>query len=483
MNLRLESALAALGAACLCAVTAIAVQPEESNLWPLMVTQTPDEEGVERWSSLGPLRFGSTDEAGNELRGFRPLWHHFAGGDDSTAVSIAYPFWHHVTGGASDRKRWTFFNLINSDSGSDQVDRFSVWPFYFSRDSGEEESSYRALFPLYGDIQNRFGQARLKWLFAPLFVRYQNDREITTATPWPFIKTISGDGHAGFEFWPLAGKRQEVGVSQRRFFLWPLGFSSKKNLHTEEPTYRSGFLPFYAQSESTGFRSESFLWPFFGYVDRTSPVRYQAKHLLYPFWVQGRGEERYVNRWAPFYSHSRSPARTQTWIFWPLWRDQQWSNNHLHHQRQQLFYFVYHAEVQSSLQSPDLAAAIKRHVWPLFSHWNNGAGQVQVQAFSPFDVFFPHNERMRQMWSPLFALYRFNQSKPGETRHSFLWDAITYADSSTRQHREFHLGPLFDYTRNADGKRWGFLSGLLNIERASNGSFWASSRLSSPSRR
>ena len=483
MILRLESALAALGAACLCAAAADAVQPEENNLWPIRVTQLADAEGVERWSSLGPLSFGSIDEAGNELRGFRPLWHRFDGEDGSTAVSIAYPFWYHIADGTSDRERWTFFNLINSDSGSDQTDRFSVWPFYFSRDTGEKKSSYRALFPIYGDIKNRFGQGRLEWLLAPLFVRYQNDHEITTATPWPFLKIIRGAGHTGFEFWPLAGKRENTGVSQRQFLLWPLGFQSKANLDTDAPTYRSGFLPFYAQTDSPGFRSESFLWPFFGYVDRTSPVRYHAKHLLYPFWVQGRGEERYVNRWAPFFSQSRSPARTQTWMLWPLWRDRQWDSNHLHHHRQQLLYFLYYAEVQQSLQSPDLAPAIKRHVWPLFSHWDNGAGQVQVQAFSPFDVFFPHHKRMRQMWSTLFAIYRFDQSRPGEIRHSFLWDAITYADSAERHHREFHLGPLFDYTRNAEGKRWGFLAGLLSIERTANGSLRASSRLPSFSRR
>ncbi len=94
-----------------------------------------------------------------------------------------------------------------------------MWPFYFSRDTCEEDSSYRALFPISGDIKNCFGQGRLEWLLAPLFVRYQNDDEITTAKPWPFIKTIRGEGHTGFEFWLLAGKREETGVNERQFFL------------------------------------------------------------------------------------------------------------------------------------------------------------------------------------------------------------------------------------------------------------------------
>lgn len=475
MFLRLVSALAAIGAVGFGAAAGRAVQPQETNLWPFVVRQPADETGVTRWSGLGPFLFGASKPSGETLHGFRPLWHHLEAADGSSAMSIVYPFWYREVDGQSDRKRWTFFNLINSDTGSEQIDSFSIWPFYFSRDTGEPESSYHALFPIYGDIKQRFGQDRLQWLLFPLFARYQNDAEITTATPWPFIKTISGEGHQGFEFWPLAGQREETGVTKRQFLLWPLGYHSSKNLDTEEPTHRAGFLPFYAQETSPGYRSETYFWPFFGYSDRTSPVTYHATHYLWPLWVQGRGEERYVNRWAPFYSHSRSPARTQTWVMWPLWRDRQWHGEQLHHRRQQVLYFLYHSEVQRSAQSPDLAPAFKRHLWPIFSHWDNGAGRVQIQALSPLEVFFPHNERMRQLWSPLFGLYRFDQTSPGEVRHSFLWDAVTFAQSRDQATREFHLGPLFNYTRTPEGKRWGFLAGLLSIEHDSEGRLSASS--------
>ncbi|GAB5559481.1 MAG: hypothetical protein SynsKO_11280 [Synoicihabitans sp.] len=474
---RLATALAAIATTGFIAVESLAVQPEERNYWPLLVQRPADEQGVARWSSLGPFFFGSDHASGEKLRGFRPFHHHYESPDQSEATSLLYPLWYREVDAPQDRKRWTFFNLINSDSGSRQSDRFSVWPFYFSRETGDAPTSYRALFPFYGDISHRFGQDRLKWILFPLFTQYQNNDQVTTATPWPFIKTISGEGHQGFEFWPLLGQREETGKTKRQFWLWPLGYRSSKGLDTDEPTYRSGFLPFYSQQTSPGFRSQTFGWPFFGYVNRTSPETYRATHLFYPLWVQGRGETRTVNRWAPFYSHSRSAHQEKTWVMWPLWRDHQWQSNHLHHRRQQLVYFLFHEEVQRSLQSPDAEPAVKRHVWPLFSHWNNGAGRVQVQALSPVDVFFPHNERMRKLWSPLFALYRYDQTAPGEIRHAWLWDAVTFAASTERSRREFHLGPLFNFTQSPEGRRWGFLAGLLSVRQDGEGGLKASSRL------
>lgn len=474
---RLASAFAAIAATGFIAVAVDAVQPEETNLWPFLVERPADEEQVSRWTSLGPLLFGSESASGEWLHGFRPFYHHFEGEDQSEATSLLYPFWYQEIESSPDRHLWTLFNLINSDSGSRQSDRFSVWPFYFSRDTGEESSSYRALFPFYGNIESRFGQDRLHWFLFPLFARYQNDQQITTATPWPFVKTISGDGHHGLEFWPLIGQREETGKSLRQFWLWPLGYRSSQNLDTDTPSHQSGLLPLYAQQSSPGFESKTFLWPFFGYAYRTSPERYHAKHFLWPFWVQGRGETRRVNRWAPFFSNSRSAHQEKTSVMWPLWREHTWNSNHLQHQRRQLLYFVFHEEVQSSLQSPDAEPAVKRHLWPIFSHWNNGAGRVQVQALSPIDVFFPHNEHMRKLWSPLFALYRFDQTAPGEIRHAWLWDAVTFASSAESSRREFHLGPLFDYTKTPEGQRWGFMAGLLSIQKDSERGLTASSRL------
>lgn len=463
MNLRLATALAVVGVAFV--ATAPAEPMQERNFWPFWVERDADAAGVERWSSLGPLIHGSQNEQGDVLRGFRPIFHAYDSSDDSLNRSFIYPLWYREYDAPRDQSRWTILNLINSKTGSDQDDRFAIWPIYFSRDTGEPESSYRAVFPIYGDISQRFGQSRLQWAPFPLYVRYEKGDAITTSTPWPLIKTYHGENQRGFAVWPIAGQRDEIGVSSNRYLFWPLIYRRDADLDTDAPSLRAGFLPFYATETSAGFRSETFGWPFFGYSRRTSPVAYHQTNFFWPLWVQGRGDERYVNRWAPIYSYSKTAAREQTWLAWPLWRDRQWSSEHLDHRRQQLLYFVYHSEVQTSRQSPDAEAAVKRHLWPLVSHWNNGAGRVQTQLLSPLEVFFPHNERMRQQWSPLFALYRYDQKSPGEFRHSVLWDAVTFARSDSQQSREFHLGPLFNFRSDSQETQWGILAGLLRFSR------------------
>jgi len=44
---------------------------------------------------------------------------------------------------------------------------------------------------------------------------------------------------------------------------------------------------------------------------------------------------------------------------------------------------------------------------------DNGAGARQFQLFSPVDVFLGDNENVRLLWSPLFAIYRYDQPARG----------------------------------------------------------------------
>ena len=172
--------------------------------------------------------------------------------------------------------------------------------------------------------------------------------------------------------------------------------------------------------------SETFLWPFFGYTDRTAPWRYHETRYLWPFFVQGRGDDRTVNRWGPFYTHSVIKGLEKTWIGWPLYREQRWTEQGLAQTQTQFLWRLYWSLEQRSATHPALAPATLRHVWPLFSTWDNGAGRRQIQALSPFEVFFPGNTPLREVWAPLFSLYRYDQRAPGHARHALLWDLISW---------------------------------------------------------
>ena len=448
----------------------------ESNLWPLSVTQFDEATNETRdWQALGPLFFSTQTPIQINYRGMRPLYLHLSD-DHSTdeETTILYPLY--LSRRDQESVDWTVFNLINSSRSTDpqstnaQATAFDVWPIYFSRDSGIPDTSYQALFPIIGTIKSRFGFDRINWMLFPLFLQTEKSGVVNTSTPWPFIKHRKGNGHTGFAIWPLFGHAEKSGDYRNQFYLWPLFYKNESQLGQPVPSVQEGFLPFYTHEQREGSISENFLWPFFGYTRQTAPVPYSENRYFWPLLVQGRGEEHYVNRWAPIYSHSIRKGVDKKWYVWPLLREEQWSADELVQTKHQFFWFLYWSLKQQSASNSQLPAAYKTHVWPLFSAWDNGAGRRQVQFLSPLAEFFPNNEKIRHLYTPLFAIYRYDQLNPEDVRHTLLWNAISW--HRTPDTREFHLGPLFSTRRDSTSARFDIGHGLIGMRRTADNNKW-----------
>jgi len=458
----------------LAALIGASARAEESNFWPIRVDQKPGRGGtVESWQGGGPLFFGQGSADGSAAGGLRPIYvYRTDAASDSRESDFLYPL---ITDREGDAyRRWSLLSLINiagpTTPGAAGTRHFDVWPVYFSRDTGNAATSYHAVFPLAGGVRDRLGYDRFSWVLFPLYGRFEKHGAVTTDTPWPFVKFIHGAGHHGFELWPLFGWRGKAGVYHDQYYLWPLIYRDESQLASPTPTVLLGVLPFYARDEGAGFRSETWLWPFFGYTHRQTPDRYDETRWFWPLLVQGRGDGRLVNRWAPFYTHSRYHGDDKHWWLWPLFRQEQWSESGLTITRSQLLYFLFWSQRERSPSRPALPPAEKTHLWPLLSYWDNGAGQRQCQVLSPFEVFFPTNQPVRDAWSPLFALLRYDQRAPGDARWSLLWDAVTWQRTPTR--REFHLGPLLGLEHGPQAGRVALLGGLFGFRRGPAGGPW-----------
>ena len=470
---------------CLAGLT-VGTRATESNVWPVWVGQTAGEttEPVESWTAVGPLFFhqalpepgAPTQTAG----GFRPLYVQKSDlSRGKTDTYLLYPlFSYHST---PYGYRWSLLSLINhyndtppepAAAGTQhrEPQGFDLWPFYFSRQTGDDATSYHAVFPIYGSVVKRFGQDRLTWALFPLYGRFEKHNVTTTTTPWPFIKVLRGEGNHGFELWPLFGWRAKEGAYREQFYLWPLIYKDEHALWQSKPDVNLAFLPFYSRESSSAVTSETYLWPFFGYTDRTAPVHYQEIRYFWPLFVQGRGNNIYINRWGPFYTHSIRKGIDKTWVLWPLWRHQTWTDSGLNQTRNQFLWFFYHSTVQRSASNAALAAARKTHLWPLVSIWDNGAGHKQVQALSPFAALFPSNEPIQLAWNPLFSLYRYDRQAPGNSRHALLWNFISFR--RTPSQREFHLGPIISVDKGTTANRIAFGCGLLGLNRETPESHW-----------
>ncbi|KXU38199.1 hypothetical protein AXK11_00965 [Cephaloticoccus primus] len=414
--------------------------------------------------------------AGEHYTVLRPLWLRQEATDESgelryTEHTFLYPLFSYRR--SAQRLDWSLLNLVNFSRGQHPAQSgaaaphaapdshggersFDVWPIYLSRDTGDPATSYRAVFPIAGHIQSRFGYDSLQWLLFPLTLRSEKAGRVTHSVAWPIFKKRSGDGHRGLAVWPLFGFAEKQGEYRTQYALWPLVYNNTRyDPASGAPTRHAlGVLPFYAREERPGSISESYLWPFFGYTLQAAPLpTYRESRYLWPLLVQGRGAEHYVNRWAPFYTHSVRRGVDKRWLLWPLFRHEEWAGQGLLHTKNQVLFFLYASEQQRSAAQPDLPAAHKTHLWPLLSTWDNGAGHAQVQLLSPLSVFFPNNEKIRLIYNPLFALYRYDQRKPGQARHEWLWRAVTWERrGEARELRVF--GPLLGWRKNAQTRKW-----------------------------
>lgn len=477
MNLfRLTTAVGLLAGALACAAA-------EENVWPFRVAQMADDGSVVSWQAAGPLIFRKPAADAGTVQGFRPFfarWTNEAG--DVRETNVLYPLFMYRTDG--ETYRWSVVQLINRSG--DRAHRaagqlpaltyetFDIWPFWFSRDTGDPATSYRALFPIAGTMQSRFGYDELSWTVFALYARAEKRGAVSTSVPWPFVKITRGT-EQGFALWPLFGQREKPGAFERQFYLWPLAWNNTIYPDAEtaagaKPRREVGVLPFFTSETDIGLVNRSYLWPFFGYTDRTEPYQYHETRYFWPFLVQGRGDDRHVNRWGPFYTHSVVKGTDKRWVMWPFFREKSWTDAGLHQTQRQLLYFVYRSTGQRSATNPAAAPAEKAHLWPLLSTWDNGAGRRQVQFPSPLEVFFPDNERVRVSWSPLFALYRYDQRAPDAWRHELLWGLVSWRREPAE--REFHLGPLFSVSERAGEKRVALGHGLIAWQRSGPDARW-----------
>lgn len=485
MNHLRFTALPALGIAGALALASAgaAVLRAEENLWPLRVAQTDDAGNITSWQAAGPLVYRKPAADAGTVAGVRPLYARWTNPDGTPReTNVLYPLFTYRTDG--ETFRWSVLQLINR-SGDRAARRatlppalryeaFDLWPFWFSRRTQDPATSYSALFPIAGEIKSRFGYDRLSFVVFPLYARTEKRGTVTTATPWPFIKTTRGP-ETGFAFWPLFGWREQPGRFEHRYWLWPLAWSNTDAPAEDAPPGTAprravGVLPFYTQETGPGLTNTSYLWPFFGYTDRTAPTRYHETRYFWPFLVQGRGDQREVSRFGPFYTHSVNKGVDKTWVLWPLYREKRWDDPTVTQTQRQLFYFVYRSTVQRSRTHPAAEPAEKTTLWPLFSEWDNGAGRVQFQFPSVLEVFFPDNERIRTSWSPLFALYRYDQAAPGHVRQEWLWGLVS-ARRAPRV-REFHLGPLFSVRQHETARRFALGNGLVALQRGATDGRW-----------
>ena len=442
------------------------------NFWPLSVDS---EEGArETREMLGPFieRYSAPDQ---DWTAVRPLWIRY---DENAPLNprslyVLYPLFSYRA--TDPGYYWNLFYLFRGSryetGGEVDSEDFEIFPFYFDRENHRiPELSYWGFLPFYGEVKNRLFHDRIFWTLFPLYTGWENNGEITYGTPWPFVRYRTGNGSGGFALWPLFGTFERPGHYRHRYLLWPLIYERVSGLDQEEPRASYGFLPFYTYDEGPGgMVSESYLWPFFGYTDREEPY-YRETRYFWPFLVQGRGTP-YVNRWGPFYTHSIRNGVDKKWFMWPLLKRKSFDTPQLHVRTWSFLYVLYWNQTQTALDESVDFKASKTFVWPLFSHWDSGQGEEQFQLLTPLIPWFKHNEVVRDLYSPLFALYRYQGNDESATwRRDFLFNLITVEKRESG--RRVTLGPVLDVRTGEEEGGFSILHGLFGRSREDGETHW-----------
>jgi len=467
------------------AVLAAHLSADDINAWPVVVKQTGPAGDVVAWNALGPFLFDYTfapgapvsnahirgalgeqpAQPGDVISGFRPFYVQRNLPDGKRAeTTLLYPIFIYRSYG--DEYWWSVFDIINRydrKAGAPPppypaTRTFDVWPFYFSRETpGSPSSTSHGLFPIAGSMTGHFGYDRLTWVLFPLTGTTLRRGTVSTYAPWPFVRVTKGREH-GFALWPLYGRDEQPGAFTHTFILWPFGWNNTIQPTDDQPpgtppTRQVGVLPFYTSERSATVVNKNYFWPFFGYTDRVAPTRYHETRYFWPFLVQGRGDDMYVSRTGPFYTHSIKKGVDKTWAPWPLWRRMALTEDGADQVKTQLLYFVYWNLEERSTTNPGAAPAHKTFLWPLFSSWDNGAGRRQFQFPSVFDVFFPSNEEVRESWTPLATLFRRDESPGGGERTALLWNAVSWERGAAGD-TTVQIGPLGWRSGGGAGRRF-----------------------------
>jgi len=431
---------------------------EELNFWPAYVGQKDSPIGrADHIGSIGPI-FSITDTEDTHIFSIRPLFNSFL--DKETGDRSRHFIYPLVNWADRDNTRYGSATALLQYHHNDELDEtfFQLFPIIFSQKTPRPEDSYLAIWPIGGVMKNRLGKDRASFVAWPLYVRTERGDETRYHFPYPFLSYLKGPRSRGFGIWPLFGKFERDNDYLHTWALWPFHYHLRDDLDKDVPYVRFAVLPFYQHESGAGLESHTFLWPFFGYTRETDPRPvYSENRYFWPFLVQGRGEEQYKNRWFPVYSHERKPGKEKHWYLWPLLRkDRITSQPGLLREKTSFLYFVFRDDKQTFNNT----TARLTFLWPLFGYWNDGNGRSQLQALDPLGTFFPNNKKVKENWSPLFAVYRYDNVL-GNRRHSILWDLLVWEHDASG-FNSIYVGPVFEWVK---GSHWDLLKGLIGSEK------------------
>lgn len=433
------------------------------TIWPLIDYRESPKEGFSNLNIFGPL-IKIQKSKGEQVVAVRPLWYNSSNEQQGSSVSdYLYPLSSSET--TPEVSRFQILKLVSKDSfrkdEKEQAQKDSMFfPFYISGES-KKYGSYTSLFPIYGNIYERFWRDEYHYFLFPLYGSTVTKGTTSRNYLYPFFNTVTGEKESGFHIWPLYGQASKEGVYQKKFVLWPFYLHEKKGLDTENPTEKLFLFPLYTSTNSPDVTARSYLWPFFGYNENRKRNEIE-RDFFWPFWWTVRGETREVTSFLPFYANNRKKSGSNSWYFWPLYRNSTITSDTFSSDRDTLLYFLY----SNSLERWEKDGSERRRtaLWPLFVYKRDTRGVKSLTLPAPVEPIIDR-DGIENNWAPFWRIYQQKWNDNGETALSILWNL--YWHESKGNAVAYELFPLISYRGEEKITDASFIKGFIRYRRDS----------------
>ena len=426
------------------------------NMEPLFNYDRDKKEESTEVDAVGPFfTFKSKPKEGEY--GFRPFFYVRKKTEDHfKEVEYLYPLGRYRI---TDKEKDSYFFLLHSSHEDltkepGKASDFGFFPVFWGKD--EENKSYGGLFPIYGRLNHRFGKDEVRFFLWPLYLDYKEGDSRTYNVLWPIFSRTTGGDESGFRIWPLYGYKEKESEYSKRFALWPIFFSRKTDLDTENPKKLTAVFPLFINSSSSEKDSKTFLWPFFNYtVDRAN--NYKGWDMPWPILHYGKGEELENFRLFPIYGYKEKPDSKSGFFLWPLYT---YRKDILEDHEDRTYRFLLINKYQKKVWERGLKDAKSVRIWPLFYYdrKEDGTTKFAFPELIPVD-----DEGFERNWAPLFRLYEYNKDAKGNMESKFLWGVYKHKKKGSREFYEVIF--LVTYEREGNNVCFSVLKGLYEYRR------------------
>ncbi len=427
------------------------------TLWPLIDYRESPREGYSNLSLLGPL-FKLQRQKNDRDLAVRPLFYKTSNlKTDWASTEYLYPLASSETSPqVSTMQVMQLYqkNTYRKDEEDKQEKGTMLFPFYVSGRS-EKYGPYTSVFPLYGDMYERFWRDEYHYVLFPLYGRTVKQGTTTRNYLYPIFSTTEGEKESGFQAWPLYGQSAKEGVYRKRFVLWPFYMKEQSGLNTDNPTSKLYLLPLYAATDSPKSASRYYLWPFFGYKTETEGNQ-EERDYFWPFVRTIRGDKRTMDSFLPFYSSDKKKESLKRWYMWPLLKHEELDSDVFRQERDRLLYFLYSDSRES--WPKDGTERRRTAFWPLFVYNRDTHGIKSLSLPAPVESVLDR-EGIERSWAPFWRIYQQRWNEQGDSAVSFLWNL--YWHERRGEDLAYEFFPLFAYRSEMKRADFKLLKGLV----------------------